>query len=37
MPWLETGPMQERLGLVMDVLEGRFTVAEASAPQEDRR
>ena len=30
MPWLETGPMQERLGLVMDVLEGRYSVAEAS-------
>ena len=31
MPWRETGPMEERLGLVMEVLEGRFTVAEASA------
>lgn len=29
MPWRETGPMEERLGLVMDVLEGRFTVTEA--------
>jgi transposase InsO family protein len=29
MPWRETGPMNERLGLVMDVLEGRFTVTEA--------
>jgi putative transposase len=29
MPWRETGPMDERLGLVMDVLEGRFTVTEA--------
>jgi transposase-like protein len=29
MPWRETGPMQERLGLVLDVLEGRYTVAEA--------
>lgn len=31
MPWQETGPMQERLGLVMDVLEGRYSVAEAAA------
>lgn len=31
MPWQETGPMQERVCLVMDVLEGRFTVAEAAA------
>ena len=30
MPWQEIGPMQERLGLVMDVLEGRYTVAEAA-------
>ena len=29
MPWRETGPMEERLGLVVDVLEGRFTVTEA--------
>lgn len=37
MPWQETGPMQERLGLVMDVLEGRFTVAEASARRQVSR
>jgi hypothetical protein len=29
MPWQEAGPMQERLGFVMDVLEGRYDVAEA--------
>lgn len=29
MPWRESGPMQERLGFVVDVLEGRYTVVEA--------
>ena len=29
MPWRETGPMDERLGLVLDVLEGRYSVSEA--------
>jgi hypothetical protein len=33
MPWQETGPMDERLGLVMDVLEGRYNVTEAAGDE----